>query len=331
MAVTSEARADNGGVLPGETDSDGRTPRRRIMMHEFLMSGGIQKGYVDGKMAYSGPVGPSDYHDCPWHGADCWAWVEIREGRGEWTRMEAELANLRVEENRLIADGAVLTLGKVELQIAALKEKLDMRPIDAKALRDRTPEEIAKAKAAGKKSRADFAVAVAAASKTAGEHSRPGAAKIAVGKAHAPNVALRLADGVVDEDTVLCTEHAGYKNDVSFDAGSETVLGQWHVVPSGRFQCRYCRLNAPARAEKAKKIGNPWDKPSVNTSTGEVTGNWRDDEPMWNHDYADKWSPRPVEPLPEDSRDLAMDAFAGESVPDTIEIDGDEGEEGDED
>ena len=324
MTVTSDARADNGGVLPGEIDGDGRTPRRRIMMHEFLMTGGTQKGYVDGKMAYSGPVSPSDYHDCPWHGTDCWAWVEIREGRGEWTRMEAELATARTA---LAVESSESQIKFIEGEISRLKEKLEMRPIDAKALRDRTPEEIAKAKAASKKSRADFALAVAAASKTAGLHSRPGAAKIAVGQAHAPKMALRRKDGAVDEATVLCQEHAGHKNDMAFDAGADTMLSLWHVVPGGRFQCKFCEAKAPARIEKVKKTGNPWDKPSVNTSTGEVTGSWRDDEPMWNHDYADKWSPRPVEPLPEDSRDLAMDAFAGESVPDTIEIDGDEGEE----
>ena len=56
---------------------------RGVKMHEFLAAGGIQTGYVAGKMTYSKPIDPAVTPVCPWHETtDCEAWTEIREGRG---------------------------------------------------------------------------------------------------------------------------------------------------------------------------------------------------------------------------------------------------------
>lgn len=119
---------------------DGRTLKRRIKMHEFLMTGGVQTGYNDkGEMTYSGPITVVNDPVCPWHGLSCEAWQEIVAGRGEWTAMEAELAQaqgaLEVEKNES-------QLEFIKSEIDRLTEKLEMRPRDAKQLRGRTPEQI---------------------------------------------------------------------------------------------------------------------------------------------------------------------------------------------
>lgn len=77
-------------LMPGETTTQALS--RRIKMHEFLMSGGVMTGYVDGVMAYSEPIVAEEHVKCPWHLAeDCVAWVAIREGHGHWTSLQAEL------------------------------------------------------------------------------------------------------------------------------------------------------------------------------------------------------------------------------------------------
>lgn len=78
-------------LMPGETTTT-QALSRRIKMHEFLMSGGVMTGYVDGVMAYSEPIVAEEHVKCPWHLAeDCVAWEAIREGHGHWTSLQAEL------------------------------------------------------------------------------------------------------------------------------------------------------------------------------------------------------------------------------------------------
>lgn len=78
-------------LMPGETTTT-QALSRRIKMHEFLMSGGVMTGYVDGVMAYSKPIVAEEHVKCPWHLAeDCVAWEAIREGHGHWTSLQAEL------------------------------------------------------------------------------------------------------------------------------------------------------------------------------------------------------------------------------------------------
>jgi hypothetical protein len=68
-------------LFPDEDET--KALARRIKMHEFLIPGGVQLGYdSDLKMQYSEAIEVSETPDCPWHGADCLAWIEIREGRG---------------------------------------------------------------------------------------------------------------------------------------------------------------------------------------------------------------------------------------------------------
>lgn len=126
---------------PGETPE--MALLRRIKMHEFLMSGGVQTSYVDGHMTYSGPIIIAATPVCPWHlvmedGEECEAWVEIREGRGHWTRLEAEL---EAAEHELDASEDE-NLEELAARILALTEQLSLRPRDAAALRARTPEQL---------------------------------------------------------------------------------------------------------------------------------------------------------------------------------------------
>lgn len=74
-------------VGPGETPETALL--RRVKMHEFLMTGGIQIGTdkQTGRAVYSGPVDPSVTTECPWHPEisgtqSCAAWTEIVAGRG---------------------------------------------------------------------------------------------------------------------------------------------------------------------------------------------------------------------------------------------------------
>jgi len=122
---------------PGETVE--MALLRRVKMHEFLMTGGVQTSYVDGRMTYSGPVIVAATPTCPWHiDTDCEAWIEIREGRGHWTRLEAELAAAEAELDTIAADD----VGELADRILALTEELSTRPRDAAALRSRTPEQL---------------------------------------------------------------------------------------------------------------------------------------------------------------------------------------------
>jgi hypothetical protein len=129
-------------------DEEGRTMVRRIRMHEFLMDGGVVTGRdKHGHVTYSGPITVVEYPVCPWHGEGCEAWTEIAEGRGEWTRLEAELAELQAESENLAA-GFGERDEMLADRIAALEAKLEMRPRSVRQLRERTDEEIAAERAA---------------------------------------------------------------------------------------------------------------------------------------------------------------------------------------
>jgi len=131
---------------PGETEAEAL--KRQIKMHEFLMSGGVQIGYKEGRMAYSGPVSPSTHPVCPWHGEGCVPWAEISEGRGEWTRIEAELAEV---ESYIAAATSAEELEALNGAAETLREQLSYRPRDAKKLRERTDAEFEAEKALYKK------------------------------------------------------------------------------------------------------------------------------------------------------------------------------------
>lgn len=88
--------------FPNETDD--RAMARRIRMHEFLMPGGVQTGYVNGKMTYSEPVDPTTDPVCPWHGQGCSAWTEIAEGRGLGKQDGPTITELREMDNELEVD-----------------------------------------------------------------------------------------------------------------------------------------------------------------------------------------------------------------------------------
>lgn len=90
--------------FPGE--SEDKAIRRRVSMHEFLMTGGVFLGTdpQTKKPIYSDPIDPltvADEHpECPWHGVDwdgtrCSAWVEILAGRGTGEVVDPTLAELR--------------------------------------------------------------------------------------------------------------------------------------------------------------------------------------------------------------------------------------------
>lgn len=309
----------NGARLPSETgvDVDGRTMIRRIKMHEFLMTGGVKVGEREGRTTYSDPIDhqAAEWENkCPWHGeqdGDCDAWLEIVAGRGYWTRLAAELATLQSD---FIEDGGE---GNVD-RIAELMAVLEMQPRDAKALRERTPEMLAEERAHTLRAKARRTASLKSATAAA--------AKIAEGLTHAPNWRVATKNGF----TVYCTDHKPTAHE------DET----WTRIPSGRSQCIECAFEAaPAKAPVyaaagPKRGGNPWDKmsadaftpaePSINYKTGEISDGYDDDGDWWNE------GPKaPVFQEP-DSRDEAIAAFADTSLPDTIEIDGEEGEEGDE-
>lgn len=140
-------------IFPTEAvsnDPEGRSLLRAIQAHEFSMTGGVRVGEREGKLTYSDPI---DHHDpkwaikCPWHEGDCTAWDEIVAGRGKWTRMEDELKAARAKYQAGVDKLSVEKLKKLHEQITNLEWQLDMRPRDAKALRERTPEMIREEKA----------------------------------------------------------------------------------------------------------------------------------------------------------------------------------------
>jgi hypothetical protein len=87
-------------TFPGESKDNAL--RRRVKMHEFLATGGVQLGIdpATKRMTYSGPVDPATTPECPWHPdypgvAPCAAWEEIKAGRGSGEVVSPTLAELR--------------------------------------------------------------------------------------------------------------------------------------------------------------------------------------------------------------------------------------------
>ena len=75
-------------IKPRDGETEQSALNRRVKMHEFLMTGGIQIGYnADKIMEYTAPIddpvayGPA----CPWHGEGCSAWTEIFAGNNDGT------------------------------------------------------------------------------------------------------------------------------------------------------------------------------------------------------------------------------------------------------
>lgn len=95
-----QPRWPDGQTGPGETPD--RALLRRVKMHEFLMSGGVQ--ISTNPVTYSEPLDPAFPEtlpsECPWHPdypnlAPCTAWEEIKAGRGSGEQPKERLAELR--------------------------------------------------------------------------------------------------------------------------------------------------------------------------------------------------------------------------------------------
>lgn len=93
-------RWPDGRTFPGEPKEHALA--RRVKMHEFLATGGVQIGTdpVTKRAVYTGPVDPANTPECPWHPdspgvAPCSAWEEIKAGRGSGEVVSPTLAELR--------------------------------------------------------------------------------------------------------------------------------------------------------------------------------------------------------------------------------------------
>lgn len=143
---------------PGETEAEAL--KRQIKMHEFLMEGGVAEGRdASGTMIYGDPIVVSNMPaECPFHTSEeCVAWVEIKAGRGQWTRLELELEALTAERVALIAKTGtfdkddVARSNELAYDILQVEQKLANRPSTAKQLRERPVEHVyAKAPNQGK-------------------------------------------------------------------------------------------------------------------------------------------------------------------------------------
>lgn len=80
--------------------------RRRVRMHEFLATGGIQVGIdkKSGRTMWSRPIDPMVVKLCPWHPAPCSAWEEIRAGRGSGEVPSPTLPELREQSRAELRD-----------------------------------------------------------------------------------------------------------------------------------------------------------------------------------------------------------------------------------
>lgn len=221
-------------TLPGETQTD--AVLRRVKMHEFLMTGGVPLTYNGkGQMIYGDPVTAASHPVCPWHDRNCEAWTEIVEGRGFWTAMEAQLADLQAE-----LDLTFVGDEEIPERIDALIAKLEMRPRDAATLRARTTDEVATEIKQSKARRAAIAKSQAISEK-----------KIVAGLQHLPNWQGVSTNGVV---TTLCDNHRRNHRALS-DATT------WSRIPISRSQCDVCDGEVQFDAAPVKQsFGNPWDK-----------------------------------------------------------------------
>ncbi len=93
-------RWPDGQTFPGESKEHALA--RRVKMHEFLATGGVQIGTdpVTKRAVYTGPVDPASTPECPWHPdypgiTPCSAWEEIKAGRGSGEVVSPTLAELR--------------------------------------------------------------------------------------------------------------------------------------------------------------------------------------------------------------------------------------------
>lgn len=126
-------------LLPGENQD--QAALRRIKMHEFLMTGGIEIRREKGTVTYSESLTVLDALEidaCPWHGADCEPWEAIKAGNGHWTKLESELEELTAVLRVRPAAGQPVPTKEMWDRYNQLREDLSMRPRDLQSIRDRT-------------------------------------------------------------------------------------------------------------------------------------------------------------------------------------------------
>lgn len=145
-------------LMPGETEAQGRL--RRVKMHEFLMTGGIVESTKDGHVTYSKPLTVLDalgIPECPWHGANCDAWILIRKGEGHWTKLESELDALDEILSQKTAAGKEKPSKEQWDRYNELRDELSLRPKSLNETRERSEEQIkADKRAALKKQNAEL-------------------------------------------------------------------------------------------------------------------------------------------------------------------------------
>jgi hypothetical protein len=114
MAMQDKPQGVNGWADSARFKGEDETKalKRRVRMHEFLMTGGIQLTQKP-TVTYSEAIDPAtvaeEFPDCPWHGVDpdgtkCSAWEEIIAGRGTGEVISPTLTELRGRTYDELAD-----------------------------------------------------------------------------------------------------------------------------------------------------------------------------------------------------------------------------------
>lgn len=287
----------------GETEADSLT--RRVKMHEFLLTGGVQIGYnSSGIMEYTSEIDPVEYGPaCPWHGEGCSAWEVIFKGD---------------------SDGAG-RVGPQGLTLAELRAKYPhiARADREDAKRDSNDESQSK-------------TSISPATRTKIEQ------KIADAGNYAPNSVAFADDGSgFVASTALCSRHWNRTTSEALakDAGlaADTL---WGKAPRSKMPCVVCEELGEEPPISSPVSGNPWDRKSQPSQYGGGSGGYGQGNSYGGgseHDGQRGYTPGKQggngfgwrrKPRLEDSRDAAVREFDSLEEPDEIIIEGDE--EGDE-
>ena len=225
-------------ITPRDGETEESALKRRVKMHEFLMTGGIQIGLnSSGVMEYTAAIddpvayGPA----CPWHGEGCSAWAVIfagdNDGKGERNVDGFTLAELR-ERYPSIA-------------------RLDREQSKRDGADDRDPEN-------------DRPMVLDRIDR-----------KIEDSRQYAPNNVALGEDNKFVASTALCERHWSRRTGTGLaekaGLGSDPI---WGKAPKSRYGCVLCMgasggsSRVEANGEPVHVSGNPWDRLVSGTRIG---------------------------------------------------------------
>ncbi len=215
-------------IKPRDGETEQSALKRRVKMHEFLMTGGIQIGLNSAQiMEYTGPIddpvayGPA----CPWHGEGCSAWAVIFAGDNDGTGTRNESG----------------------FTLAELREKYpNIARVEREEAKDESSED------------AEIETPMALSG-----NDRVGQ-KIDSAAQYAPNTVALDDNNTFVASTALCAAH--WSRETADGLAKAAGLARdplWGKAPKSRYGCVLCMEFGEPEQPATAVSGNPWDRGRV--------------------------------------------------------------------